>query len=211
MTGTTRGNQPPFNSTEYWKKRYRKGGTSGAGSYGRLAEYKASYINELVKTRQIDTVVEWGCGDGNQASYFNFDSYVGLDVSQRAVRSCRRKFAHKTGWEFWNVDDVKIDRFDLSMSLDVVYHLTEDDVFNAYMENLFSCSNKYVLIYSSNRNEVSAVSHVRHRKFTDWVSNNVPAWVMVDAPDNPFEFGPGKSAQTNSFAKFWLFEDVDHG
>ena len=31
---------------------------------------------------------------------------------------------------------------DLSMSLDVLYHILEDNVFNSYMINLFNSSNK---------------------------------------------------------------------
>lgn len=34
-------------SKEYWEQRYAGGGTSGAGSYGKLAEFKAEIINYL--------------------------------------------------------------------------------------------------------------------------------------------------------------------
>jgi hypothetical protein len=33
-----------FNSLVYWQERYAEGGTSGAGSYGRLALFKAEVI-----------------------------------------------------------------------------------------------------------------------------------------------------------------------
>ena len=33
------------NSTDYWERRYRKGGNSGAGSYNRLARFKAGFLN----------------------------------------------------------------------------------------------------------------------------------------------------------------------
>ena len=41
-------------SVEYWEDRYRRGKTSGAGSYNRLAEHKAEiqtvlYVLEMVK------------------------------------------------------------------------------------------------------------------------------------------------------------------
>ena len=33
-----------FDSKKYWEKRYLKGGDSGDGSYGKLAEFKAKVI-----------------------------------------------------------------------------------------------------------------------------------------------------------------------
>lgn len=36
------------------------------------------------------------------------------------------------------------------MSLDVIYHLIEDEIYNKYMNNLFMAAEKYVFIYSSN-------------------------------------------------------------
>ena len=35
-------------SAAYWEERYRRGGNSGAGSYGKLAEFKAEVINDFV-------------------------------------------------------------------------------------------------------------------------------------------------------------------
>src|SRR5579859_8234848 len=53
-------------SSTYWEERYRAGGNSGAGSYGRLAEFKAEVLNGFVHSRGIRSVVEFGCGDGAQ-------------------------------------------------------------------------------------------------------------------------------------------------
>ena len=55
---------------------------------------------------------------------------------------------------------------DLSISLDPIYHLLEDNAFNLYMQHLFNSSKKYVIIYFSN-NDKKWEKHVRHRKFTD--------------------------------------------
>lgn len=43
-----------------------QGGTSGAGSYGVLAEFKAEVINSLLLEHSILTAIEFGCGDGSQ-------------------------------------------------------------------------------------------------------------------------------------------------
>ena len=93
------------NSTEYWNDRYLNGGTSGQGSYGRLAEYKASFLNSLVSRYDIETVIELGCGDGSQLQLFEFKSYLGFDVSQRAVEVCSAKFADDKSKRFKLLDD----------------------------------------------------------------------------------------------------------
>ena len=38
------GTRRTFESQSYWKERYAKGGTLGAGSYGRLAQFKSEVI-----------------------------------------------------------------------------------------------------------------------------------------------------------------------
>lgn len=42
----------------FWEKRYAEGDDSGPGSYGRLAQFKADYINELVRSKNVKTVIE---------------------------------------------------------------------------------------------------------------------------------------------------------
>ncbi|WP_125185483.1 hypothetical protein [Botryobacter ruber] len=36
-------------SSDYWEKRYSSGGTSGSGSYNRLAEFKADVLKSFIK------------------------------------------------------------------------------------------------------------------------------------------------------------------
>lgn len=83
------------NSAQYWQDRYKLGGTSGAGSYGRLAQFKADFLNNFVRENAIQTVVEYGCGDGAQLSLAQYPSYTGFDVSSLAVENCRRRFSTK--------------------------------------------------------------------------------------------------------------------
>src|SRR5262245_1129130 len=78
-------------SSQYWEERYARGGTSGAGSYGRLAQFKADVINGHVRAHNVARVVELGCGDGNQLSLAQYPSYLGLDVSSTAVQACKAK------------------------------------------------------------------------------------------------------------------------
>src|SRR5690606_4241845 len=80
-----------FVSADYWEQRYARGGNSGAGSYGKLAEFKAEVLNAFVRERQIRSVIDFGCGDGAQLALAEYPSYVGLDVSPTALHICRTR------------------------------------------------------------------------------------------------------------------------
>ncbi|MFN3831815.1 MAG: hypothetical protein ACK4SQ_06280 [Allorhizobium sp.] len=193
-------------SSSYWESRYARGGNSGAGSYDRLAEFKARVINEFVRENAIDSVIEFGCGDGNQLTLAKYPQYIGFDVSKTAVARCRELFAGDESKKFLMVDEFEAHIADLSLSLDVVYHLVEDDVFRGYMNNLFAASSRYVCIYSSNKDEWQE-PHVRHRKFTEWVEENSRDWVCFKKIDNEYPFDANRKRDT-SFADFYFFRKV---
>jgi hypothetical protein len=195
-------------SWEYWDERYRRRGNSGAGSYNRLAEFKACVINELVQKEHILTVIEFGCGDGNQLKYFNFPAYIGFDVSRHAVSLCKKN--HKNGKEFKLMSEYSHETADLTLSLDVIYHLIEDSIYENYMHLLFNASNKFVVIYASNYDEVGyypdgKISHVRHRKFTDWIEKNAMNFSLIDYIPNQYPFD-AKNPDNTSFANFYIFK-----
>ena len=198
------------NSRQYWEERYRAGGTSGSGSYGRLAKFKSEVLNEFVRTHSIQSVIEFGCGDGNQLLYMNYPTYVGIDVSADALARAAKKFRRDLSKKFLLIGSPEFDRSelrvgnDLSLSLDVIYHLVEDEIFHAYMTDLFRASKKFVIVYASNM-DTQAESHVRHRKFTDWVETNAPDWSLIDMIKNRYAYDPEKPDET-SWADFYIFQ-----
>jgi hypothetical protein len=193
-------------STSYWESRYRNGGTSGAGSYGRLADFKAAILNEFVRTRNVCSVVEFGCGDGAQLELAEYPRYVGVDIATASVERCSARFAHDHTKHFYLSAGFpnSLGKFDLSLSLDVIYHLVEDSVFDAYMRSLFASSQRYVVIYASNYDAQTNTSHVRHRKFTNWIAKNAREWQPVGYIPNRFPFDPTRPDDT-SFADFHFF------
>jgi hypothetical protein len=201
-----------FSSKDYWEKRYKKGGNSGAGSYGRLAKYKASYLNDFTKANKISSVIEFGSGDGSQLKLFSFKGYIGLDVSKTSIALCLKKFAKDNSKSFYLYDSEffrdnhHLFSADLTLSLDVIYHLVEDRVFDKYMRDLFSASNKYVIIYASNtdENKKGQAQHVKHRQFTKWVKQNEKAWKLVDQMSN--KYGLETNEIDESFADFYIFQ-----
>jgi SAM-dependent methyltransferase len=200
-----------FSSRTYWEQRYAGGGNAGAGSFGALARYKASVINRLVWQRHPESVVELGCGDGETAALFQFSKYVGLDVSETAIERCRQRFAGVPGWSFRTVTEQsgRDERFDMGISLDVIYHLVEDGVFDSYMSTLFGLSRSWVIIYSSDFEEAPLV-HVRHRWFSRWVVRHRPEWNLVKVFQNPYPYHPDNPDNT-TFANFSIFRHTADG
>jgi hypothetical protein len=181
-----------FNSSVgFWERNYARGGTSGPGSYGTLAHGKADFLNAFVRSNSIQSVIEFGCGDGNQLSLAKYPSYVGLDVSRSAIALCKKRFTDDSNKSFFLydsscfVDHVGLFRAELALSLDVIYHLIEDPIFEAYMEQLFSAANRYVIVYSTNGIIRDDAPHVRHRYFSSWVDNNCPRWRLKEVTDGP--------------------------
>ncbi|MCA9078498.1 MAG: class I SAM-dependent methyltransferase [Planctomycetaceae bacterium] len=193
-------------STDYWVRRYRKGRNSGGGSYGRLAEFKAKAINEFVETHNIEHVIEFGCGDGNQLTLATYPSYHGFDISPHALDLCRSLFANDDTRRFSLMQDYQNETAPLTLSLDVLYHLVEDDIFDSYMRRLFAASTRHVIIYSSNtaENPPDQGQHVRHRCFTDWVIEHMSSWELKRHLPNahPYE----GDVREGSTADFYFYQ-----
>jgi SAM-dependent methyltransferase len=115
-------------SKRYWEDRYGSGGSSGVGSYGKFAEFKASVLNEFLERNKPDSIIEFGCGDGNQLSLLQFQGrYLGFDISESALSICRHRFRTDTSKSFRNLQEYADEVGDLALSLDVIFHLVEED------------------------------------------------------------------------------------
>lgn len=195
-------------SADYWRTRYEEQETSGSGSYGRLAEFKAEILNDFVAVNAITSVMELGSGDGSQLTLARYPSYLGVDISPTAIANCRARFAGDAGKSFMSLDDFRQQRpqADLGLSLDVIYHLVEDQVFADYLRDLFGAAQRYVVIYSSNSTDiVNPAPHVRHRHFTPWIEENVPDWRLARTIRNRYPFSWFNRNNT-SFADFYIYE-----
>jgi hypothetical protein len=71
------------------------------------------------------------------------------------------------------------------MSLDVLFHLVEEDIFDAYMRHLFCAADRFVAIYASDEDQPRRAAHVRHRAYSPWVAKNMPGWDRIEAVENP--------------------------
>jgi Methyltransferase domain len=193
----------PFSSGDYWEARYRDGGASGAGSVGRLAMFKAAVINRFIAMNEIGSVIDFGCGDASQLALLALPAdYAGVDVSPTALAQCAARFPDR---RFVLPEQARtLPSAELTLSLDVIYHLIEDAVFAAAMRTLFGYATRFVMIYASNADAAWASAHVRHRRFTDHVAATQPDWRLLAHLPNPYPFDPTRPDDT-SFADFFVF------
>lgn len=198
-----------FKSAGYWEQRYKKGGTSGFGSYGRLAEFKARVINQFVKEKDVQKLIEFGCGDGNQLAKIAVSKYLGIDVSPTIIQHCRTIFQDDASKRFLTVAEflAEKEKAELTLSLDVIFHLVEDQVFEAYMKDLFDSSARYCIVYSCDSRDTSTdAQHVRQRTFTTWVTLERPNWRLIDVIPNEFPHDGTRNPKDTSFSDFFIYE-----
>lgn len=195
-------------SEKYWVERYRKGGNSGAGSYNRLAKFKAEFLNNFVKEKNIKSVIEFGCGDGNQLRLAIYPQYVGFDISPIALSICRDIFQNDSTKSFKLMSYYNNEISELTLSLDVIYHLVEGEVFGSYMRRLFESSSRFVIIYSSNMDEQDKIQapYVKHREFTRWLKENIPGWKLMSHVPNIYPYTG--NIKEGSLADFYIYEKV---
>lgn len=200
-------------SAAYWEERYRAGDTSGPGSAGINARFKADFLNTFVEDHSVRNVIEFGCGDGRQLALAIYPTYVGLDVAPSAIEICRSKFADDPTRQFYRypADQLIPGKAplvaDLSLSLDVIYHLIEDEVFTTYMADLFSASRHWVILYTSDSDRVRLdrlALHVRLRPVARYVARTFPQWSLIARVENA---NPWKGdLEGGSLSDFYVYE-----
>ncbi len=199
-------------SAEYWDERYKTQGNSGSGSYDHLAEFKAEILNPFVEKNKIDTVLEFGCGDGNQLKIAKYPNYIGLDVSPTAIQMCHDLFKddkHKSFLLYNSLafyDNHNIIKADLTMSLDVLYHLVEKQIFEKYLTDLFNTSKKYVIIYATDfdQKEEPIYQHENRRSFSTFVTKQFPNFKLIEQIKN--KYADVKKGEIGSDCDFFIYE-----
>lgn len=194
----------------YWERRYLRGGDSGAGSSGELAQYKARFVNSVIGEFGAETIIEWGCGDGQQLALAEYQRYVGLDVSATAIRRCLQRFPQDKSKSFlaydasalW--DGAGFLRSDAALSLDVIYHLVEDSAFETYMTNLFLSAKRLVIIYCNDIAMPSLAPHIRYRRFSEWITVQAPEWSLVKTETNPYSTTHAEDT-SRTLASFFVY------
>jgi len=183
-----------LNYTDYWNERYNAGFNSGKGSYGDLAIFKAETINNFIQKNSIQTIIEFGCGDGNQLKLLQYKKYLGLDVAYSAIEKCKDIFIGDSSKSFllYNPHVFVNKGFiqaDLVVCLDVLYHIIPEEDYTKTLDDIFSCSNNYVILYTDidqyEKNPYKKGSHIFHRNTLEYLKK-YPEFKLVDSIPNKF-------------------------
>jgi SAM-dependent methyltransferase len=203
-------------SGPYWERHYARGGHSGEGSGGRLAEFKAEVLNGLVAAHDIGSVIEFGCGDGRQLALARYPRYLGLDVSPTTLRRTAASFADDPTKGFLCYDPTAFAdpagylTAELALSLDVIYHLVEDEVYERHLRHVFGAGSRLVVLFTSDADRLPgtprSAPHVRHRPVVRDVAERFTRWRLRERIANRY---PYQGAHTpTSFADFLVYEPV---
>jgi len=101
------------------------------------------------------------------------------------------------------VDNGGMFKAELALSLDVIYHLVEDDVYSKYLRHLFAAGTRSVGIYSSDCDD-PVLYHCRNRKFTKDARQLFPEWELEEVVQNEFPYDP-KTPEGTSQANFFFY------
>lgn len=143
-----------FDHQKWWENWYAMGGHSGSGSRGVLAQFKADVLNDFIAEKKIKSTIEFGSGDGYNLKMIKYDNYIGLDISPTAVKMCRDMFKNDLSKQFaiYNPESFKrssFGDFELVVCLDVLYHVVDEEAYKKTLDDVFSFSAPYVILYTT--------------------------------------------------------------
>lgn len=137
----------------YWKDRYRQGGTSGNGSVGDERAWKWKIIDRYIPN--LESVVDVGCGDLSFWLGRKHKDYVGVDVSETILK--RNESSHPE----WRFILASSDKFinglekECVFCFDLLFHIMNEDSFVKTLHNICHYSSRYVLIHTWKHNPFS--------------------------------------------------------
>jgi hypothetical protein len=118
---------------------------SGIGSYDPSVNEYVALVKNIIRTYDIQSVVEVGCGDFAVASQYvgACRTYLGLDVVRRLVKYNSRKYGSPYVKFLWaDVCKRKLERADLCIIRQVLQHLSNRDI----SKLLANINSQYILI-----------------------------------------------------------------
>lgn len=211
--------EPPL----YWNERYRRGGFSGNGSVGDLGRWKVQVVGDFILKNEIESIVDMGCGDGvwlaQLRTFLNKQwdgvEYTGVDISAEAIQACNKIFLTSQNTLFLTTEIYRVanhEPAELALSIDVIFHQSNDDLYEEYMNVLVNASTDWLIIFSNDRQRPKPKSykvgdHIHFRKFTSWIEEYAPQWELHEKIDSPFKIKEGR--RNFSWADFYIYKRND--
>jgi SAM-dependent methyltransferase len=137
-----------------WGKDVAGKGTSGTGSTLEITREYRAYVEDFIRTHNVKSVVDAGCGDWTFSSAINWGqaSYLGVDIASDVIAAVRSK--HEKGhikFQVGNITDELPDA-ELLISKDVLQHLSNNLVHKFIRNNLRKGKYKWVILTNDRGN-----------------------------------------------------------
>ncbi len=135
-----------FPNASFWDWRYTTDPDlgSGVGSRGRPLSDKRELLSALVEIIRPESVLDVGCGDGEATRGIALPHYVGMDLSQEAVRLARS--GRPDGdYRVGTLTDQPAEA-ELTLCLDVLIHESDASQYRATVKALVESATKALLI-----------------------------------------------------------------
>lgn len=90
--------------------------------------YGYTLVNEFIRPRPGDRVLDIGCGTGAMCQFLSDVQYVGFDMDPAYIRTCRRRLGTKGEFHHRALSHETVDNydpFDIVLAIGVVHHLTD--------------------------------------------------------------------------------------
>ncbi len=170
-----------------WGRDVAGKGISGTGSTLEITREYRTYLEGFIKTHNIKSVVDAGCGDWTFSSAIDWGgaSYLGVDIASDVVAAVRAK--HEKANIRFQVGDItdELPAADLLISKDVLQHLSNKLVHNFIRNNLRKGKYKWVIVTNDRGSKNSDVESGGYRA----IDLSAPPFDVRGLVDLPIRFG----------------------
>lgn len=183
-------------SIDLWKKRYQNNGTSGAGSANYLKDFKVSFLNQFIKSKNINSVLDFGHGDLQIAKEIKVDNYTGIDIFD-PPNDCNLNLLNV------KFDEYNGDSAELVICLDVLYHILEEEqeYLKRSIDRMFEKSDKYVIIYAQDSRDNKFDTMTQHLYNSKWIQ-------YIESSQEIKLIYEQEKPESGTSAKFFIYEKV---
>ena len=158
----------------YWERRYRGGGSSGAGlAYEH--EFIVDNVRALTRGARVESIWDVGIGDGRLAAKLvdalpTSVRYGGVDLSPSGLTRAKTRLPLRVELQVGDVADTALaPARDAVLCFNVLYHVATTERANALVRNLLASASKAVLVLTWNQKilerEPKLATHCHFRPF----------------------------------------------
>ena len=178
-----------------WGKDVAGKGTSGTGSTLEITTEYRAYLEDFLKTHDVRSVVDAGCGDWRFSSAVDWGdaSYLGVDIASEVIAAVRNE--HEGGKIRFQVGDItdELPAADLLIAKDVLQHLSNTLVRKFIRNNLRTGKYKWAILTNDRGTENHDVESGGYRA----IDLAAPPFEVRGLVDLPITFGDETSKITS--------------